>query len=127
IENTISEIKQHKADKEQTQRLRKKIQEERVKHTVPKEAPKPVVAAAEAPIAVGDWVRVLDTGTEAEVIDVSKDNVILAMGDLRSVVKRKRVERIRSQAATAKKGRRSTGVPAQEAVASFYPEIDVRG
>src|SRR5690606_29868258 len=91
IENTISEIKETKADKEVTKNLRRKLNEEREKNLVSKETSLP--QGKNEVIEVGDWVRIVDTDTVAQVMEIAKDNVILAMGDLRSVVKRKRIEK----------------------------------
>ncbi len=124
VENTIAEIKETKADKETTKNLRKKLNEEHIKNKVEKEPQKESKVVDEV-ILVGDWVRVVDSGTEAQVIDISKENVILAMGDLRSVVKRKRVEKISRKEKRA--ARRGSNLATNEQAASFYPEIDVRG
>jgi len=124
IENTISEIKETKADKEVTKNLRRKLNEEREKNLVSKETSLP--QGKNEVIEVGDWVRIVDTDTVAQVMEIAKDNVILAMGDLRSVVKRKRIEK------TAKKNvpkslRKAHGTQLTETLAGFHPEIDVRG
>ena len=72
------------------------------------------------------WVKIRDSETVGQVIDVTKDNVILAIGDLRSVVKRKRVSKI-SNKEVPKEIRRSYSSQVTDAVANFSPEIDVRG
>ena len=59
-------------------------------------------------------------------MDITKDNVILAMGDLRSVVKRKRVHKITTKE-VPKEIRRSYSSQVTDAIAQFNPEIDVRG
>src|SRR5690606_35290242 len=92
IENTISEIKESKADKENTVKLRENLKQELKKHQI-KEA-NTVKPSIDEELKNGDWVKLVDSETIGQVIDVTKDNVILAMGDLRSVVKRKRVQKI---------------------------------
>ncbi len=124
IENTISEIKQHKADKEKTQKLRENLQQELQKNQV-KEYNKGVQEDT-SELAAGDWVKLTDTDTVAQVIDMAKDNVILAMGDLRSVVKRKRVQKI-AKKEVPKEVRRSYASQIGDSIARFNPEIDVRG
>ncbi|WP_207426353.1 endonuclease MutS2 [Pedobacter sp. SYSU D00535] len=125
VENTISEIKQSKADKEKTQKLRQNLQTELQKHQV-KEAPSKKPETDTSELAAGDWVKLVDSETVGQVIDVTKDNVILAMGDLRSVVKRKRVQKI-SNKQVPKEIRRSYSSQITDSIASFSPEIDVRG
>ncbi len=125
VENTISEIKQNKADKEHTQKLRQNLREELNKH---QEAEK-TVAAPQADISelsAGDWVKLIDSETMGQVIDITKENVILAMGDLRSVVKRKRVQKI-AKKEVPKEIRRSYSSQITDDIAQFSPEIDVRG
>ena len=80
----------------------------------------------EAELKAGDWVKLTDSETLAQVVDVAKGNVILAMGDLRSVVKRNRVEKV-SNKSVPKEIRRSYASQLTESVAQFNPEIDVRG
>lgn len=125
IENTISEIKETKAEKESTAKLRQNLQQELKKHQVTKEAPKQVSKADEE-LKHGDWVKFTDSETVGQVIDVTKDNVILAIGDLRSVVKRKRVERI-TKKEVPKEMRKSYSSQLTDTYASFSPEIDIRG
>ena len=123
VENTISEIKESKADKDKTKELRKALQTELEKNQV-----KPAAKAKAAPVElqVGDWVKIIDTGTIAQVMEIAKDNLILAMGDLRSVVKKNRVEKT-GRKDVPKELRKSHGTQMTESIASFSPEIDVRG
>jgi len=125
VENTISEIKESKADKEKTQQLRQNLKAELHKHQVKEPAPKKVEVDT-SELKTGDWVKLSDSETVGQVIDVTKDNVILAIGDLRSVVKRKRVSKI-SNKEVPKEIRRSYSSQVTDAVANFSPEIDVRG
>ncbi|GAB2687185.1 endonuclease MutS2 [Mucilaginibacter koreensis] len=124
VENTIAEIKSSNADKEVTRQLRNNLQQELQKNKV-KPEPKPVLAAKDDEIRAGDWVRLVDSGTTGQVLEVAKDNVIIAMGELRTVAKRKRVEKI-DKKEVPKDVRRSFSGSTSD-VASFSPEIDVRG
>jgi DNA mismatch repair protein MutS2 len=124
VENTISEIKESKADKDKTQKLRQTLQEELQKNTVKEVKPKAAEDSSE--IKAGDWVRLEDSETIGQVMDITKDNVILAMGDLRSVVKRKRVHKIANKE-VPKEIRKSYSSQVTDAIAQFNPEIDVRG
>lgn len=126
IENTISEIKAAQADKGKTQELRKVLQEELSKNEIPKVINKPSKTAQNQEIETGDWVRVIDSGTIAQVLEVAKSNVILAFGDIRSVVKRARVEKV-AKKEVPKSLRKSHSSQLTESLADFNPEIDVRG
>ncbi len=124
IENTISEIKENKADKDRTQVLRQHLQQEIKRNEVIEKAAKPILETID--LKPGDWVKLIDTETIGQVIDVAKDNVILAMGDLRSVVKLKRVEKI-SNKSVPKEIRRSYSSNLTESISQFSAELDLRG
>lgn len=128
VENTIAEIKTVQADKEKTKEIRRRLHTETDKHTEKKPVVKQVTVSPDVdePIIVGDWVKILDTDTEAQVIEVSKgNNLILALGELRTVVKKNKVVKLRGkEKAKVIKKHRSI---ATESAADFRPELDVRG
>ncbi|RKR85536.1 DNA mismatch repair protein MutS2 [Mucilaginibacter gracilis] len=121
VENTISEIKSNQADKDKTRDLREKLNAELVKNTVKPVAPK-VVATDE--IKIGDWVKLNDSETTGQVMEIARDNLIIAIGDLRTVAKKTRVQKV-SKREVPKEIRR--GYTSTDSVANFSPEIDVRG
>lgn len=123
VENTIAEIKSSQADKETTRNLRENLSREVQKNTVKQETPKPVVTEDE--LKPGDWVKLSDSDTTGQVIEIVKDNVIIAMGELRTVVKKKRVIKI-TRKEVPKEVRKSYHSHTGD-VASFSPEVDVRG
>ncbi|TWR31290.1 endonuclease MutS2 [Mucilaginibacter pallidiroseus] len=125
VENTIAEIKSSNADKEITKSLRDNLNTELKKNTVKAEQPKAAPKTDEE-IKPGDWVKLIDSDTTGQVIELIKDNAVLAMGELRTVVKRKRIEKV-SKAAVPKELRRNTSNNSTGDMANFSPEIDVRG
>ncbi|MCA5004936.1 endonuclease MutS2 [Sphingobacterium bovistauri] len=130
IENTISEIKTVKADKDKTKEIRSKLNQSLDKHSksLEKDAKnnKPVVSNVTPELEVGDWVRIEDSGSEGEILEITKSNtLIVALGELRTVLKRNRVTKLRSKEKSAAKKRISS--IATESAADFYPELDVRG
>ena len=124
VENTISEIKSSQADKEKTRSLRENLNRELQKNMVKPDVPKPAVAADE--LKPGDWVKLTDSETTGQIMEIVKDNVIMAIGDLRTVVKKKRVQKV-SKKEVPKEIRRSYSTTQTNDVANFSPEIDVRG
>ena len=123
VENTISEIKSNNADKEKTRELRVKLNTELQKNTV-----KPIVIKQlpeDEELKPGDWVKLADSETTGQVIELIKDNVVIAIGDLRTVAKKKRVIKV-SRATVPKEIRRNYSSHTGD-MASFSPEIDVRG
>ncbi|HVV55992.1 MAG TPA: endonuclease MutS2, partial [Mucilaginibacter sp.] len=123
VENTIADIKSSNADKEKTRRLRENLNRELEKNTVESDKPKP--AQQQEDLKPGDWVRLNDSGTTGQVMEIAKDNVIIAIGDLRTVTKKNKVQRV-SKKEVPKEVRRSFGAQTND-LAGFSPEIDVRG
>jgi len=124
IENTISEIKESKADKVQTQNLRQNLEQELKKHAV-QEKKIPEIQQTEE-LKKGDWVKFLDSENIGQVMEIARDNVILAMGDLRSVVKLNRVEKV-SNKSVPKEIRKSHSTNLTESFSTFSTELDLRG
>lgn len=122
VENTISEIKSNQADKDKTRDLREKLNIELAKNTVKPVVPK-VVATDE--IKIGDWVKLNDSETTGQVMEIARDNLIIAIGDLRTVAKKTRVTKV-SKKAIPKEIRRGS-YTSTDSMANFSPEIDVRG
>src|SRR5690606_9350280 len=127
VENTISETKAVNADKEKTKSLRAHLQKSLDKHIEATKKPvKKAVAPQDLPLEVGDWVRIEETGSEGEILEITKSNsLIIALGSLRTVVKKNRVTKLKSKE-KSKAVKRQT-VMSSESIADFHPEVDVRG
>ncbi|MEC3879848.1 endonuclease MutS2 [Parapedobacter sp. 10938] len=129
VENTISGIRESQADKAKTKTLRKELDRELEKNAPSttksaggaKQKPEETVA-----IQVGDWVKILGTGNEAEVISIAKNNLVLAMGELRTVQKRSHVVLIDKKKPKAG-GQGSRHTKLADNALNFSPEVDVRG
>jgi DNA mismatch repair protein MutS2 len=124
IENTISEIKESKADKVQTQNLRQNLEQELKKHEIQENKTPKIQHAQE--LKKGDWVKFLDSENIGQVMEIARDNVILALGDLRSVVKINRVEKV-SNKSVPKEVRKSHSTDLTESFSTFNTELDLRG
>lgn len=128
VENTIAEIKDKQADKTVTKQLRDNLQKELIQHHV-REEKKPVekVNPLTTPIEVGDWVQLNNSDTTGQVLEINRDNLVVALGDLRSVLKKSRVYKISNkQAKKAVQSNSYTG-SMSEAISSFSAELDLRG
>jgi DNA mismatch repair protein MutS2 len=123
VENTIAEIKSNNADKEKTRTLRDNLSRELEKNIIKPAAPK--IAPSTDELMVGDWVKLTDSETTGQVMEIARDNIIIAIGDLRTVAKRKRVQKV-SKSSVPKEIRRSYSSQTSD-IAGFNPEIDVRG
>lgn len=124
VEQTIFEIRENQADKDATKVLRKTLQTELEKVNIPKEKIKPKVESED--ILVGDWVKLSDSEATGQVLQVNKNNIILAIGDLRSIVKPNRVQKISNKEAK-KVVRQSYAGRMTDAVMDFKAELDLRG
>ncbi|MDR2272150.1 MAG: endonuclease MutS2 [Sphingobacterium sp.] len=129
IENTVAQIKSAKADKERTRQLRSNL-DQALKAVLPKDqVAKPVIkekVTESTELTIGDWVQIIDNGAEAQVVEIAKNNVILAMGELRTVQKRKNV--IKLEGRENKKSAKSLSKSLSTGtVADFNPELDLRG
>lgn len=124
IENTISEIKQSKADKVSTQNLRQNLEQELKKHEIKDN--KTLKNQQTEDLKKGDWVKFLDSDNIGQVMEIARDNVILALGDLRSVVKISRVEKV-SNKSVPKEIRKSHSTDLTESFSTFNTELDLRG
>jgi DNA mismatch repair protein MutS2 len=123
VENTISEIKSSNADKEKTRELREKLGIELQKNTA-----KPAIVKTlpeDEELKPGDWVKLIGSETAGQVIELTKDNLVIALGDLRTVAKKKGVVKI-AKSAVPKEIRRSFNSHTSD-MADFNPETDVRG
>jgi DNA mismatch repair protein MutS2 len=128
VENTIAEIKDKQADKIVTKQLRDNLQKELIQHHV-REEKKPVekVNPVNTPIEVGDWIQLNNSDTTGQVLEINRDNLVVALGDLRSVLKKSRVYKISNkQAKKAVQSNSYTG-SMSEAISSFSAELDLRG
>lgn len=130
VENTIADIKTAQADKDKTREIRAGLNKAIEQHAVKKDK-KPIqnsLVSNQHPdeLEVGDWVRLLDSGTEGQIIEIAKNkNLILALGDLRTVVKANRVEKLNSK--EKKNAAKKIGRHATSDASDFSPELDVRG
>jgi DNA mismatch repair protein MutS2 len=127
VENTIAQIKKKQADKEATREIRQNLQKGLAKNEVKPEAPQPAVVYENTAIEVGDWVQLNGTESTGQVMEINKGNLVVAFGDLRSVVKQNRVQKISNKQVKKLVQRSSYTNSLNDAVSSFRAELDLRG
>jgi DNA mismatch repair protein MutS2 len=127
VENTISQIKEQQADKTVTKQLRQNLQKELLNHQVKEDKKPEPVALSNTPIAVGDWVQLRNTETTGQVLEINRGNLVLAIGDLRSVVKKERVDKISNKQAKKVVQSNSFSGRISDAITNFNAELDLRG
>jgi DNA mismatch repair protein MutS2 len=127
VENTIAGIKEKQADKVATRELRQNLQKELVQHQVKEEVKPEKPVPVGTPIEVGDWVQLLNSETTGQVLEINRSNLVLALGDLRSVVKKDRVQKISNKQAKKVVQSNSFSGRISDAIGSFTAELDLRG
>lgn len=97
VENTISQIRQSAADKEQTREARRKLKEAggqlAAKELTAKEEAR-AAAAGKPKIVPGNWVKLPGSDAAGEVLSVSRGNAVIAIGNLRTVAKLAQLEKL---------------------------------
>ena len=127
VENTIAGIKENQADKEVTKQLRQNLHQELVQHQVKEEKKPEKPVPLSTPIGVGDWIQLLNSETMGQVLEVNRGNLVLALGDLRSVVKKDRVQKISNKQAKKVVQSNSFSGRISDAIGNFKAELDLRG
>ncbi|GGC72136.1 endonuclease MutS2 [Pedobacter quisquiliarum] len=127
VENTISQIKEQQADKTVTKQLRQNLQKELLNHQVKEEKKPEPIALSNTLIEVGDWVQLRNTETTGQVLEINRGNLVLAIGDLRSVVKKERVDKISNKQAKKVVQSNSFSGRISDAITNFNAELDLRG
>lgn len=120
IEKTIREIKESKADKRKTKRIRERL-EEKVKPKTSED-----VTIVKSDIEVGDTVQLEGSSTIGEVVEIKKNKVTLNVGSLVTKTHISKVEKVGKK--TEKKIKKYLSTKSyNDKHTSFKPEIDVRG
>lgn len=127
VENTIAQIKKKQADKEATREIRQNLQKGLARNEVKIEEPKPAIEFDDSELEVGDWIQLIGTENTGQVLEINKNNLVVALGDLRSVVKRNRVQKISNRQVKKLVQRSSYTSSLNDAVSSFRAELDLRG
>jgi DNA mismatch repair protein MutS2 len=133
IENTISEIKEVKADKEKTKAIRKKLEleTEQILNSAPfGSAQGPISKTKSSDFKIGDWVRLVESNAEGRILNIQKNKAEIAIGDLRSLVGFGKIEIIQESALRLRSGtddKKSRSTSYTDAARDMSPQIDVRG
>ncbi len=124
IEKTIRHIRENKAEKKETKKVRQNLQtlHERVgKRTEEK------VEKTPTPIKAGDRVRIAGQDGSGVVTAVKDNTASVQFGDLKSLIRVDRLEKVTSRMEKEVVRSRSTGINLFERQASFNATLDLRG
>jgi DNA mismatch repair protein MutS2 len=125
IEKTIRHIKENRAEKKETSRVRKTLQD-----LTSKVNQEPVEKPVKKPdeIKVGDRVRIIGQDGNGVVLSVQGNNVSVQFGELKSLTKLNRLEKITAAVQKEIATRlTSVGINVHEKRANFQSTLDIRG
>ncbi len=119
IEKTIRHIRENKAERQETRKVREGLKslEKKVK-PIPSKTTRPV-----GPLSAGDKVRIIGGEVTGTVLSVKGTSAVVQFGDLRSTVKTDRL--VPSDQSATDPIRRSVSYTASNV--RFSPQLDVRG
>lgn len=124
IEKTIRHIRENKAQKEETKKVRESLKELSERVNVIKPAPLPKLAG---PIATGDRVRMAGQEVTGVVLSIKGTQAQVQFGDLRSTVKLARLERVGIGEAKTAAAKTTPSLNVIKRNSQFSPSLDVRG
>jgi DNA mismatch repair protein MutS2 len=129
IEKTIRHIKENKAEKTETRRMRDRLEDLKKQVEVP--SPNKTVAVSNQELQAGDQVRLIGQDVVGEVLDIRGKDIEVQIGGLKTVVKKNRLEKISNTARKKmerKPGRIISGnIDLNSRLADFSSTLDVRG
>lgn len=125
IEKTIRHIRENKAEKKETLKVRKSLQD--LSHNVAKGLQQAPVTKSER-IEEGDRVRIIGQLGSGLILSLQGKNALVQFGELKSTVSLSKLEKVEGavQKELATK-LRSSGINLYEKQAAFNPSLDVRG
>lgn len=132
IETTIRHIKESKAEKKETKKVRESLTSftEKVNQPVKRKKEKPVVHLEEGEITVGSFAMLDNSSSPVEVLDLKGKEAKIRAGEFTSFVKLNRLKKVSSrEARTAeRKGQQAkTHINLVTKKAEFSSVLDIRG
>ncbi|NBW37753.1 MAG: endonuclease MutS2 [Cytophagia bacterium] len=125
IEKTIRHIRENKAEKKETLKVRKTLQD--LSHNVAKGMQEKALPKSER-MEEGDRVRIMGQQGSGLILSLQGKNAVVQFGELKSTVSLTKLEKVEGafQKELAVK-LRSSGINLYEKQAAFNPSLDVRG
>ncbi len=126
IEKTIRHIRENQAERKETLKVRKNLQElsRKVMHPPIKQAP-----VEQGVYKAGDRVRIIGQDSNGIVLSLQGKNAVVQFGDIKSTIVISKLEKQTGQTAAPDVARKlqSVGIRLHEKQARFNPTLDVRG
>lgn len=126
IEKTIRHIRENQAERKETLKVRKNLQELSKKVEQQPEVTKEKAVAGV--INTGDRVKIIGQDGSGVVLSVKGKNATVQFGDLKSTIAVTRLEKLGTKSTTdVSRKPVSTGIKLHEKQAQFNPTLDIRG
>jgi DNA mismatch repair protein MutS2 len=124
IEKTIRHIKENKAEKKETLKVRKNL--ETLTHKVA--SPEPMQRTPDVALKEGDRVRIIGQEGSGTILSIQGNNATVQFGLLKSITRLGKLERITAAAEKEINAKlRGAGINVMEKRANFNPTLDLRG
>lgn len=126
IEATIRSIKENKAQKAVTHKVRKELNEFRKKVKPAKALNQEPVKIIPGPISAGDLVRIKESRAQGEVLKVTEKHAEILMGSLKSKVALNRLQKVGKATVNPSKQSRSN-IDLHQKRTQYSTQLDIRG
>lgn len=124
IEKTIRHIKENRAEKKETRKIRQSLEGLSRQITTPEKEP---IKSSATPIGEEDYVKIDGQDVVGRVISVKGQSAIVQFGDMRSTIKINKLVKSNARESKAQRATKTMGVDYVSKQSNFSPTLDVRG
>ena len=125
IEKTIRHIRESKAHKTETQKVRKGLQDFSKK--LNQDAEKKSIPVAKQEFKEGDYVRLIGQDVVGVIISAKGKNAVVQLGELKTTVEYSKLEKTKQQPSGKSISKRVAGISLHEKQSQFSTTLDLRG
>lgn len=125
IEKTIRHIKENKAEKKETKRIRQQLTSFKQQHKEPEEYEEKEIDLS--PIKEGDIVEIIGSNAAGEVIDIQGKKAEVRIGDLKSLIKLDRLKKTSKREVKKNQATRRSSADLSSKKMEFRSTLDIRG
>lgn len=122
IEKTIRHIRENRAEKKETLKVRKGLHELKGRIAAPE-----ITVPKDVPLKAGDYVRITGQDGRGVIQSIKGKNAVVQFGEIKSTVDLKKLEKAPTGRSGEKITRTNTGVSLLEKRAGFKSTLDLRG
>jgi DNA mismatch repair protein MutS2 len=124
IEKTIRHIRENKAERKETMKVRRGLQALQQKVGQKKTA---AATPSDEPIKPGDRVRIIGQEGSGTVVSIRHNTALVQFGELKSYINVGKLEKVSAKEEKQSQRARTSGINLYEKQATFNPTLDVRG